>query len=107
MITPLAKFIDLSVLQLAYAVVGLRHVPRPKWKLEEALEFRNWPDFIPAASDPAQIEFNGPRHFKFSTLRPGKVEENNIMYGRLYRCAECWLAPRLDKPFSPDSPLNL
>ncbi|MGA2256722.1 MAG: hypothetical protein ABSG53_18900, partial [Thermoguttaceae bacterium] len=90
MIAPLAKLIDWSVLQLAYAVVGLRHVPRPKWKLEEALEFLNGPDFIPATSNAAQIEFDGPRHFKFATPRPGKVEENNIVYGRLYRCAEGW-----------------
>jgi len=90
MIAPLAKFIDWSVLQLAYTVVGLRHAPRPEWKLEEALEFLNGPDFIPAASDPARIEFDGPRHFKFPTPRPGKVEENNIVYGRLYRCAERW-----------------
>jgi hypothetical protein len=90
MIAPLAKFIDWSVLQLAYAVIGLRHAPRPKWKLEEALEFLNGPDFIPATSDPAQMEFDGPRHFKFPTPRPGKVEENNIVYGRLYRCAERW-----------------
>ena len=63
-------------------------VPRSKWKLEEALEFLNGPDFFPVASDPAQIEFDGPRQFKFATPRPGKVEENNIVYGRLYRCAE-------------------
>jgi hypothetical protein len=90
MIAPLAKFIDWSTLQMAYAVVGLKHAPKSKWKLEEALEFLNGPDFIPAASDPAQIEFDGPRHFKFSTPRPGKVEENNVVYGRLYRCAEHW-----------------
>jgi Alpha/beta hydrolase domain containing 18 len=90
MIAPLAKFIDWSALQMAYVVAGLRHAPKPKWKLEEALEFLNGPDFIPAASDPARIEFDGPRHFKFSTPRPGKVEENNIVYGRLYRCAEGW-----------------
>lgn len=90
MIAPLAKFIDWSVLQMAYAVIGLRHAPRPKWKLEEALEFLNGPDFIPAASDPAQMEFDGPRNFKFSTPRPCEVEENNIVYGRLYRCAERW-----------------
>jgi pimeloyl-ACP methyl ester carboxylesterase len=89
-IASLAKFIDWSALQLAHAFVGLRHVPRPKWKLEEALEFLNGPDFIPAASDPARMEFDGPRHFKFPTPRPGKVEENNIVYGRLYRCAERW-----------------
>jgi hypothetical protein len=87
---PLARLIDWSVLQLAYAVVGLRHAPRPKWKLEEALGFLNGPDFIPAASDPARIEFDGPRHFTFPTPLPGKVEENNIVYGRLYRCAERW-----------------
>jgi pimeloyl-ACP methyl ester carboxylesterase len=90
MIALLAKFIDWSALQMAYAVFPLRHAPKPKWKLEEALEFLNGPDFIPAASDPARIEFDGPRHFKFPTPRPGKVEENNIVYGRLYRCAEHW-----------------
>jgi hypothetical protein len=90
MIAPLAKFIDWSVLQLAGAVVGLRHAPRPKWKLEEALEFLNGPDFIPAASNPARIEFDGPRHFTFPTPRPCEDEENNIVYGRLYRCAERW-----------------
>jgi pimeloyl-ACP methyl ester carboxylesterase len=90
MIAPLAKFIDWSALQMAYVVAPLRHAPKLKWKLEEALEFLNGPDFIPAASDPAQIEFDGPRHFKFHTPRPGKVEENNIVYGRLYRCAERW-----------------
>ena len=90
MVAPLAKFIDWSALQMAYAVVGLRHAPRPKWKLEEALEFLNGPDFIPAASDPAQMEFSGPRDFKFSSPRPCEDEENNIVYGRLYRSAERW-----------------
>ena len=90
MIAPLAKIIDWSALQIAYAVVGLKHAPKSKWKLEEALEFLSGPDFIPAASDPARIEFDGPRHFKFSTPRPSEVEENNIVYGRLYRCAERW-----------------
>jgi hypothetical protein len=90
MIAPLAKFIDWSALQMAYAVVGLRHAPKPKWKLEEVIEFLNGPDFIPAASDPAQIEFDGPRHFKFPTPRPSEVEENNTVYGRLYRCAQRW-----------------
>jgi len=90
MIAPLAKFIDWSAIQMACAVVGLRHAPKPKWKLEEALEFLNGPDFIPAASDPAQMEFSGPRDFKFSSPRPCEDEENNIVYGRLYRRAERW-----------------
>jgi hypothetical protein len=90
MIAPLAKFIDWSALQVAYAVVGLKHAPRPKWKLEEALEFLNGPDFIPAACNPARVEFDGLRNFKFPTPRPSQDEENNIVYGRLYRCAERW-----------------
>lgn len=90
MIAPLAKFIDWSLLQMASVVVGLRHAPRPKWQLEDALEFLNGPDFFPAASDPAQVEFDGPRSFKFPTPCPNNVEENNIVYGRLYRCAERW-----------------
>ncbi len=90
MIAPLAKFIDWSALQMAYVVAPLRHAPKPKWKLEEALEFLNGPAFIPAASDPARMEFDGPRHFKFPTPRPSEDKENNIVYGRLYRCAERW-----------------
>jgi hypothetical protein len=90
MIAPLAKLIDWSALQMAYVVAPLRHAPKPKWKLAEALEFLNGPDFFPAASDPARIEFDGPRHFRFPTPRPCEVEENNIVYGRLYRCAQRW-----------------
>ena len=90
MIAPLARFIDWSALQLAYTVVGLRHAPKPQWKLKEALEFLNGPGFFPAASDPAQVEFDGSRHFKFPTPCPDKIEENNIVYGRLDRCAERW-----------------
>ena len=44
----------------------------------------------PAVSDPARIEFDGRRRFKFPTPRLCKVEENNIVFGRLYRCAERW-----------------
>jgi len=79
MIAPLAKFIDWSVLQLAGAVIGLKHAPRPKWKLEEALEFLNGPDFIPAASDPARIEFDGPRNFKFPTPRPSEDMKVSVL----------------------------
>jgi hypothetical protein len=90
MIAPLAKLIDWSALQLAYVVAPLRHAPESNWRLAEALEFLNGPDFFPAASDPARIEFDGRRHFRFPTPRPSEDEENNIVYGRLYRCAEHW-----------------
>jgi hypothetical protein len=87
MIATLAKFIDWSPLQVVFAL-WLISVSMSEWKLEEALEFLNRPDFIPAASDPARIEFDGPRHFNFSSPRLSEEEENNIAYGRLYRGAE-------------------
>ena len=90
MIAPLAKLIDWSFLQLAYAFVELRHAPGPKWKLDEAIAFLNGPDFLPATSEPARIQFDGPREFRFPTPHPSNVEENNTVYGRLYRCAERW-----------------
>lgn len=90
MIAPLARFIDWSALQMAYVVAPLRHAPESKWRLVEALEFLNRPDFMPAASDPARVELDGPRDFTFPTPRPCEVEENSIVYGRLYRWAERW-----------------
>jgi len=90
MIAPLAKLIDWSALQMAYVVAPLRHAPESKWRLAEAIEFLNGPDFFPAASDPARIEFDGQTHFTFLTPRPSEDEENNIVYGRLYRCAQRW-----------------
>lgn len=69
--------------------------PRPDGRnprLEEALQFLNGPDFLPAASQPARLEFNpkSGRHFRFPTPRPGDFAENNIVYGRLYRCVQRW-----------------
>src|SRR5688500_16234504 len=59
-------------------------------RLEEALQFLKGPDFIPAESQPAQMEFRGPVHFRFPTLRPCEFVENNVVHGRLYRCADAW-----------------
>src|SRR5947208_311321 len=75
---------------MAYVVAPLSHAPESRWRLAEALEFLNGPDFFPAASDPARIEFDRRRHFRFPTPRPIEDEENNIVYGRLYRCAQRW-----------------
>src|SRR5437870_11574032 len=73
---------------MAYVVAPLRHAPKPKWKLEEALEFLNGPDFIPAAADPTRIEFDGLGDSKFPTPRPGEVAETKMVNGRLYRWAD-------------------
>jgi hypothetical protein len=96
MIAPLAKFIDWSVLQIAYAML-----PQSLWrdanerdlKLEQAVQFLNGPDFIPTESQPAQLDF-GPDapggRFRFPTPRPCEFAENNVVHGRLYRCVDAW-----------------
>ena len=97
MIGHFAKFIDKSVLRIGYAML-----PHSMWreaaherdlKLEQAIQFLNGPDFIPAESQPAQLDF-GPDapggRFRFPTPRPCEFAENNVVHGRLYRCAEAW-----------------
>ncbi len=91
MIALLAKLIDWSVIQVS----SMREPPADGQnpRLEEALEFLNGPDFIPAESRPAQTEFYPDQsrpHFRFPTPHPCSFEENNVVYGRLYRCAERW-----------------
>jgi hypothetical protein len=90
MLAPLARFMDWSALQMAFVFAPVRQVPESRWRLAEALGFLNGPDSFPAASDSARIEFDGPRNFRFPTPRPCEDEENNIVYGRLHRCAERW-----------------
>ena len=58
--------------------------------MQEAIEFLNGPDFIPAESQPAQLAFDDPEHFHFPTPRPSKFPQNNTVHGQLYRCAENW-----------------
>ena len=90
MIAPLAKFIDWSALQ-----VMTRRTPRDDGqspRLEEALQLLKGPGFIPAASQPAQVKFNGSLHFRFPTPRPCSFTENNVVYGRLYRAGGNWQA---------------
>jgi len=62
-------------------------------QLDEAFQFLKDPNYIPAESQPARVEFNPDKsglHFRFPTPRPGRFAENNVVYGRLYRCAESW-----------------
>jgi pimeloyl-ACP methyl ester carboxylesterase len=97
MIAMLAKSLDWLAIQLVWgfrtrSLLKLRS-PAASARLEEALRFLKGPDFVPAESVPARLEF-GParskRHFRFPTPRPGRFAENNVVYGRLYRCAERW-----------------
>ena len=94
MIAPLAKFIDWSVLQIGGAMLPWREpINERDLKLEQAIQFLDGPDFIPAESQPAQLDFvpdaSGGR-FRFPTPRPCEFAENNVVHGRLYRCANAW-----------------
>ena len=88
MIASLAKSIDWSALQ----VTSIR---RPlntgqSSRLDEALQLLNGSDFIPAESQPAQVQLNASPHFRFPSPRPSESDENNVVHGRLYRCAGRW-----------------
>jgi len=80
--------LDWTAIQLAAARMPKADGRSPR--LDEARQFLKGPDFIPAQSEPAKLEFNGASRFQFSTPRPGPFAENNVAYGRLYRCAERW-----------------
>jgi len=97
LIAPLAKLLDWLAIQLVWGV-RVRSLlksqgPAASPKLEEALQFLNGPNFIPVESVPARLEFNpawSGLHFRFPTPRSGEFAENNVVYGRFYRCAEGW-----------------
>jgi dienelactone hydrolase len=91
MIAPLAKFIDWLYIQKSFGRIP--SIDGRSLRLEEALQFLRGADFIPAESQPARVEFNPDKsglHFRFSTPRPSAFAENNVVYGRFYRCAGSW-----------------
>ena len=91
MIAPLAKLMEWSAFQAVALMMPSDFMQPPR--LEEALEFLKGPEFVPDESQPARIEFNPDEsgmHFRFPSPRPGNCAENNIVYGRLYRCGERW-----------------
>jgi dienelactone hydrolase len=90
MIAPLAKFIDWCGLQAVPLVVSARKCDKNNTKLAEAIEFLNGPNFIPAESKPAELEFTSDIHFKFPSPKPCEFAENNVVHGRLYRCPDAW-----------------
>ena len=57
MIAPVSKYLDWSVIQLAVTMM-LPPANAQRARLEEALQFLKGPDFIPAESQPARVEFN-------------------------------------------------
>ncbi len=91
MIAPLAKYLDWWAVQFVTLTLPPASGQNPR--LEEALQFLKQPDFIPAESHAARVEFNsGPAglHFHFPTPQPCAFAENNLVHGRLYRCLQRW-----------------
>lgn len=90
MIAPLARLIDWCAIQI------LVRKPRGSLQgpqLEEALQFLRGPGFLASDTPPARVEFqpaSSEVHFRFPTPRPGAFPQNNVVYGRLYRCAPRW-----------------
>ena len=64
MIAPLAKFLDWSAIQVMTLMMPAKEYD---WRLEEALRFLKVRNFVSTDSQPAQVEFNGPLHFRFPT----------------------------------------
>jgi hypothetical protein len=97
MIAPLARFIDWSILKIGGAALlqsmWRESVNARDLKLEQAIRFLKGPDFIPAESEPAELDFipsASGGYFGFPTPRPCEFAENNVVHGRLYRCADAW-----------------
>src|SRR3954469_22067860 len=63
-IAPLAKLLDWSSIQAAVLMMPANDLNS---KLEKAIQFLSGPDFIPAQSAPAQVQFNGSLDFTFTT----------------------------------------
>jgi dienelactone hydrolase len=87
MIAPLAKLIEWASVRATFT-----KMPHPDGNLglDEAIQFLNGPDFMPAESQPAQLVFDNASGFHFPTPRPGAFAKNNLAYGQLYRCSERW-----------------
>jgi len=81
---------DWSALQAAAMLPSIRKCAKGDSKLTEAIEFLNGPNFIPAESNPADLEFKSKIHFKFPSPRPREFAENNVVHGRLYGRAKDW-----------------
>jgi hypothetical protein len=90
MIAPLAKFIDWYAIQALAVLKSVRKSKVPDSRLKEAVEFLNGPNFIPAESKPAELEFTSKIHFKFPSPRPCEFVENNVVHGRFYRRGNDW-----------------
>jgi dienelactone hydrolase len=88
-IAPLSKFVDWLFIQAHF--LRIPPIDERAIQLEEAIRFLNDPDFVPAESLPAQVEFDASgSNFHFPTPRPSAFAENNVAHGRLFGCTDRW-----------------
>jgi dienelactone hydrolase len=88
MIPFVCRWIDRTAIRFAAA-----RMPMPDGRdlhLDEAQRLLQNPDFFPAETKPAAIEFDGPINFRFASPRPTAHAVNNVVHGRLYRCDDGW-----------------
>jgi pimeloyl-ACP methyl ester carboxylesterase len=91
MIAPLAKLMDWTAIQVLTLTMPSDFMQPPR--LEEALEFLKKPVVFSDESQVTRRDFDSDKseiHFRFPSPQPGSCAENNIVYGRLYRCGERW-----------------
>ena len=88
MIAPLSRLIDRSAMYLA--AVRMPQSDGRNFRLEEAQKLIDSSEFMAAAIEAANVQFTGADRFCFDTPRPGPFPQNNVVHGRLYRCAERW-----------------
>src|SRR3989442_572171 len=86
----LSKLIDWSIFQGVALALPPGHAQNPR--LEQALQLLNRADFFSTESHPARLEFETRKgvRFSFPTPQLSRHHENNIVYGRLYRCPGEW-----------------
>jgi dienelactone hydrolase len=84
----LFRLLDWSAMRLAAA-----RMPQPDGRnprLAEARQLVEGPDFIPAETAAARVQFTGAVPFRFESPCPGPFAENNTVHGRFHRCAGRW-----------------
>jgi len=88
MMAGLSRLIDWAAIQGAAA-----RMPQPDGSdshLAQAQGLIESPDFIPAEVAAATVQLSGGNRLHFESPAPGAFAENNVVHGRLYRCAQHW-----------------
>jgi pimeloyl-ACP methyl ester carboxylesterase len=89
----MTRILALSLDWLAIQLASLRLPLPPVDGFEEAVRLLGSTEFIPTESPLARIDFQAQDWglaFRFPTPRPCAFPENNMVYGRFYRCDDHW-----------------